>query len=179
MLILRRLHIQTQVLESWLQPYWRHKLQLRVCPQWRQGSSVSILLCCCLVSKLYPTLATPWTVAWQSPLSMRFTSQEYWSGSPFLSPGDLPDPGIELASSALTNRFSALASNSFLYHLATRVDPTSFVHAQLLSHVWLFAIPWTVTHKTHLSMRPPLLVSDWLRSSMRTVALQAPARWFH
>ena len=132
-----------------------------------------------LVTKLCPTLVTPWTVACQAPLSMGFSRQEYWSGLPFLSPGDLPDPGIELASSALTNRFSALASNSFLYHLATRVDPTSFVHAQLLSHVWLFAIPWTVTHKTHLSMRPPLLVSDWLRSSMRTVALQAHARWFH
>ena len=37
---------------------------------------------------------TPWTVACQSPLFMGFSRQEYWSGSPFPSPGDLPDPGI-------------------------------------------------------------------------------------
>ena len=39
--------------------------------------------------------ATPWTVAHQAPLSMGFSRQEYWSGLPFPSPGDLPDPGIE------------------------------------------------------------------------------------
>ena len=44
---------------------------------------------------------TPWTVAWQAPLSMEFSRQEYWSGLLFPSPGDLPDPGIELRSSAL------------------------------------------------------------------------------
>ena len=38
---------------------------------------------------------TPWTVALQVPLSMGFSRQEYWSGLPFSSPGDLPDPGIE------------------------------------------------------------------------------------
>ena len=39
--------------------------------------------------------ATPWTVAYQAPPSMGFSKQEYWSGLPFPSPGDLPDPGIE------------------------------------------------------------------------------------
>ena len=39
--------------------------------------------------------ATPWTVAYQDPPSMGFSRQEYWSGLPFPSPGDLPDPGIE------------------------------------------------------------------------------------
>ena len=39
--------------------------------------------------------ATPWTAAYQAPLSMEFSRQEYWSGSPFPSPGDLPKPGIE------------------------------------------------------------------------------------
>ena len=41
------------------------------------------------------TLATPWTVACQAPLSLGFSRQQYWSGLPFPSPGDLPDPGIE------------------------------------------------------------------------------------
>ena len=45
--------------------------------------------------------ATPWTVAHQSPPSMAFSRQEYWSGLPFPSPGDLPDPGIEPKSPAL------------------------------------------------------------------------------
>ena len=45
--------------------------------------------------------ATPWTVAHQAPLSMGFSRREYWSGLPFPSPGDLPDPGIEPRSPAL------------------------------------------------------------------------------
>ena len=45
--------------------------------------------------------ATPWTVAYQAPLSTGFSRQEYWSGLLFLSPGDLPDPGIELRSPTL------------------------------------------------------------------------------
>ena len=45
--------------------------------------------------------ATPWTVACQAPPSMGFSRQEYWSGLPFLPPGDLPDPGIALWSSTL------------------------------------------------------------------------------
>ena len=50
------------------------------------------------VAKLCLTLMTPWTVACQTPLSMGFPRQEYWSGLPFPSPGDLPDPGIETGS---------------------------------------------------------------------------------
>ena len=45
--------------------------------------------------------ATPWTIAYQGPQSMGCSRQEYWSGLPFPSPGDLPDPGIEPRSPAL------------------------------------------------------------------------------
>ena len=45
--------------------------------------------------------ATPWTVAYQAPLSMGFSRQQYWSGVPFPSAMDLPDPGIEPGSPAL------------------------------------------------------------------------------
>ena len=51
--------------------------------------------------------ATPWTVAYQAPLCMEFSRQEYWNGLPLPSPGDLPDPGTELpspASPVLANR---------------------------------------------------------------------------
>ena len=46
-------------------------------------------------------LAAPWTVAYKAPLSMGFSKQEFWSGFPFPSPRDLPDPGIEPGSPAL------------------------------------------------------------------------------
>ena len=45
--------------------------------------------------------ATPWTAVHQVPLSIRFSRQRYWSGLPFPSPGDLPNPGIEPGSPAL------------------------------------------------------------------------------
>ena len=45
--------------------------------------------------------AAPWTVAYQAPPSMGFSRQEYWSGVPLPSPGDLPNPGIESGSPAL------------------------------------------------------------------------------
>ena len=48
-----------------------------------------------LVTKSCRTLTAPWTIAYQAPLSMGFSRQEYWNGLPFPSPGDLPDPGIE------------------------------------------------------------------------------------
>ena len=47
------------------------------------------------------SFATLWTVARQAPPSMKFSRQEYWSGLPFPSPGDLPDPRIEPTSPAL------------------------------------------------------------------------------
>ena len=61
-----------------------------------------------LVAQSCPTLRVPWTVACQAPLSMEFSRQDYYSGLPFPTPGDLPDPGIEptsLASPALAVGF--------------------------------------------------------------------------
>ena len=57
-----------------------------------------------VVAKSCPTLATPWTVARQAPLSMRFSRQEDWSGLPFLSPWNLPYSGIE-PGSCIAGRF--------------------------------------------------------------------------
>ena len=51
------------------------------------------------------SLWPPWTIACQAPLSWDFFQQEYWNGLPFPPPGDLPDPGIKLESSALAGRF--------------------------------------------------------------------------
>ena len=57
--------------------------------------------------------ATSWIVVHQAPLSMGFSRQEYWSGSPFLSSGDLLNPGIEspsLISPALARKFFIMSS---------------------------------------------------------------------
>ena len=54
-----------------------------------------------LVNKLCLTLATPWTIGCQAPLSMGFSRWEYTCGLPFPSPEDLPDPGIEPRSPAI------------------------------------------------------------------------------
>ena len=53
------------------------------------------------VAQSSPTLCDPWTVAHQAPPSIGFSRQEYWSGLPFPSPGDLPDPGIKPRSPTL------------------------------------------------------------------------------
>ena len=52
-----------------------------------------------------PDSATPWTAAHLTPPFMRFSRQGYWSGLPFTSPGDLPNPGIEPGSSCTADRF--------------------------------------------------------------------------
>ena len=54
-----------------------------------------------LVTKSCPILVTPWTVASEVPLFRRFSRQEYWSGLPFPSPGNLLDPGFKPGSPAL------------------------------------------------------------------------------
>ena len=60
---------------------------------------------CCLVAQSCPTFATSWTLAYQVLLSIGFPRQQYWSGLPFPTPGDLPNPGMEPASLALAGGF--------------------------------------------------------------------------
>ena len=73
------------------------------------------------MAKSGPTLATPWTIASQAPLSFGFPRQEYLSGLQFPSPGDLPNPGIKptsLASPALqANSESPGKTSTSLIHV--------------------------------------------------------------
>ena len=62
---------------------------------------VYMYVCVCVLVSHVQLFATPWTPACQTPLSMGFSRQEYWSGLPFSSPGGLPDPGIEPGALAL------------------------------------------------------------------------------
>ena len=78
---------------------------LHVCP-WAgpdfQCVCVCVCVCMCVCCRFSHVrlFATPWTAAGQVPLSMEFSRQEYWSGLPFPSPGDLPHPGMEPRSPA-------------------------------------------------------------------------------
>ena len=69
----------------------------------------------CVCSVMSDSLPSPRTVACQTPLSMESSRQEYWSGLPFPSPGNVPDPGIEPGS--LT--YISCIGRWILYHCAT------------------------------------------------------------
>ena len=67
-------------------------------------------------------LVTTWTVACQAPLSVEFPRQEYWSGLIFLSPGDLPNPEMELTSPALAGRFFITGKPPSIILISKRVS---------------------------------------------------------
>ena len=94
-----------------------------------------------------------WTVAHQASLSMGFPKQEYWRGLPFPSLGDLPYPGIELASPALAGGFFTTEPPG-KYHTAPRPTPKkdnpNFVNNCIglqMQNIWaltsIFSLIWT------------------------------------
>ena len=90
----------------------------------------------CSVAHSCPTFCGPWTVGCQAPLSMRFPREEYWGGSPFPSPGDLPNPGIKGASPALAGGFF---TTSATWEAHTYTD-TDFFFLKILSHIGLYRV---------------------------------------
>ena len=88
---------------------------------------------------------TPWTVACQAPLSMGFSRQEYWSGLPFPSPGDFPNPGIETES-------AAFASESF-----TTEPPVIVLYLFCLFFILYFCLPFRVGSFLELFLQFPFL----------------------
>ena len=80
-----------------------------------------------------PTLAIPWTVACQAPLSMGFSKREHWIGLPFPSSGDIPNPGIETRSPALQ-----------VDSLPTELWGKSFLSLNLLLNILIFLISLSV-----------------------------------
>ena len=82
-----------------------------------------------LVTKSYPTLVTPRTIACQAPFSIKFSSQEYWSRLPFPSPGDLPGPGIKPRSPILQG--DAVGGSKFNHFVR---DEVSFLFYLVFGH---------------------------------------------
>ena len=91
-------------------------------------SSRFTLSLCVHVQSISRDFETPWTVACQAPLSMGFSRQEYGSGLPFPSPGDLPNPGIEPASPALAGGFLTLAPPGCLIFNSHIFQPIIFAN---------------------------------------------------
>ena len=90
--------------------------------------------------------ATPCTVTHQAPPTMGFSRQEYWSGLPFPSPVDLPDPMIKLMSPALASRF-------FTNEPPGKPRPIFTLYASVqFSSIPLFVTPWTAALQASLSV---------------------------
>ena len=84
---------------------------------------LSFSICVMCVSRsVVPDSATPWTAIHQVPLSMRFSRQGYWSGLPFPSPGDLPNPGIEPGSPAMQANSLLTELQGKLYSIPMKTD---------------------------------------------------------
>ena len=120
--------------------------------------------------------ATLWTIACQAPLSMGFPTREYWSGLPFLPPGDLPDSGIKFASLCLlhwqANYFplSHLGSPTICQPAimmtrltdackATRFEVT--IHFRIFHQSWAMSEPYEPKEVYHITFRHISMVYEW------------------
>ena len=106
------------------------------------------------------SFATPWTVAHQTPLSMRFPRQEYWNGLPFPSPGDLPDPGITPKSPGRQT------GREILYHWATREAIMTYIHHHIILSIFT-TLKILCALLTHLILFHPLLLLPSIFPSIR------------
>ena len=110
----------------------------------------------------------PWTIACQTPLSMGFFRQEYWSRLPFPPPGDLIDPGTEpmsLASPALAGRFYTIAySYSYTYSIHIHI-PILFIF------IYLF---YSYTYSIHIHIHISILFIYLFYSYSYTYSIHIP-----
>ena len=85
----------------------------------------------------FPTLLLPWTVAFQAPLPMQFSRQEYWSWLPFLPPGDLPDSSIKLRSLTSPTLVGGLFTTSHSWDaICVCVYIYIYTHTQISMYVY-------------------------------------------
>ena len=101
----------------------------------QDDAGLHVSLCVYMVSRVW-LFATPWTVAYQAPLSMEFSRQEYWSELPFPIPGDLPSPRIE----PMSITWVSCIGRWILYHCTTWEAP----HIALKTRQKLLQLSWEV-----------------------------------
>ena len=103
---------------------------------------------------------TPWTVIYQAPLSMEFCRKEYWSGLPFPSPGNLPNPGIKPRSPTLqADTLLCEPPGKHLLWLSA-----AYSHILGISHEFhteTFHLPWNGLHLLFLFLKIYLCVFNW------------------
>ena len=122
---------------------------------------------------------TPWTVAWQAPLSVKVPRQGYWSGLPYPPPGDLPNPGIEpgsLTSPAqaavfFTSHLGCLVRWQFVKTLHLKFSPP-FVRKRIILVVSFppFFPPYSLKNATSLAHMRPVL---WSRACYNNRTLRS------
>ena len=129
-------------------------------------------MCACMLSRVR-LFATPWTVAHQAPLSMGFSRQEYCSGWPFPSPGDLSNTGTKPTSAALAGGFSTAeprekplantsdVSNHYL-PFCEKAEPCDLFHEAKLClgfhQVELNSQPSGLQYRDHYEAVPPFTI---------------------
>ena len=101
---------------------------------------------------------TPQAVAHRAPLSMGFSRQEYWNGLPFLSPGDLPDPGIKLHLLHLLHwQADSLPLCHLECHISVSLESTMFIENNRGVFAELPLLVKILKTKTNLTFSPPPL----------------------
>ena len=131
-----------------------------------QGCLLSFYSGGSLVAKSCLTLATPWTVVHKAPLSMGFSRQEYWSGFPFPTSGELPDPGIKPDS-------PSLQADSWPTEPPGKIFFLHFSSVQSLSHVRLFVTVWIAARQASLS-----ITNSWSLLKLMSIELVMPSNHF-
>ena len=114
-------------------------------------------VCTCMLSCFTHVwlFVTPWTTAHQVPLSMGFSSQEYWSGLPCSPPGDLLDPGIELSSlmsPVLAGQF--FTTSATWEALSNSIYPKLVMYISRLEQLWEFLNDCNLESQLGKSPRP-------------------------
>ena len=108
-------------------------------------------------SGVFGSLGAPWTVAHQAPPSLGFSREEYWSGVPCPSPGDLPDPGSEPNSPALADRsFTTVTPGSPGFHRSEQFTSKQVLYKVLSNGMGVFSL---FTSSLQLSVSLPCPVS--------------------
>ena len=136
-------------------------------PSWSNSRRKPLFQPTCLPSKNVCMLSrfnsvwlfeTPWTVPHQAPLSMGLSRQEYWSGLPFSSPGDPPNPGIKPMSPALVGRFFTSSATYLGFITMLTIHVVNYDRAELYA-ILQFPVQWLL-YGSHQVFWGPYLVSS-------------------